>query len=565
MAGEKLGELFEAFTFCALKRLGYREDTNLHWGKAPKDFSIECDFIVGQLNKPETLLMLTNAGAGHNTHMKFWRDLAELFEAKRSFSPSPLVISLNLSAKVKAALKTAADAFADSVIRLDETPYGLSLLTSLDRLSEKAPSSRDGKVEFIEALIKKETSMKRVASEYAKTLNAHLTKKSNSPQQLWAVIQSHQGKVRKPRVTSIRRGIGKMLLFSHKEVERLFGKPNKILSKSEVPSFGTRNGFYTATIGGLKLVDPEILSVLQTFPMATIQTIMESAIPAESAAQWNTWKHSVRDNAYEEKIEYITKHWRELRTPRGMLHHLSCHNPSGERWLLILLFEILKLHLGGRQSYGYARLAGDVGYREGIAGGYLVLFDWTNNKLKKSLPPKLLPDVATALAKRVAPITEAELNGLVDGLAHAAVRNLLEYKMLPYWKYEPLPAIITAALDQAKLPYKRVDRHPTFIGEYIEKPRSTATTPLILVKHSAIHWKTAHSGHCNDKTKELSARAQAVRVQFAKGRFKERGFRKLCLVLDGDFKANHISTLVSSGWDEIFYPDEMGELVKAIV
>ena len=43
------------------------------------------------------------------------------------------------------------------------------------------------------------------------------------------------------------------------------------------------------------------------------------------------------------------------------------------------------------------------------------------------------------------------------------------------------------------------------------------------------------------------------------------GIEKLILVLDGTWRQNDLDSLLRAGWDEIFYPDEMDELAKAVV
>jgi hypothetical protein len=40
---------------------------------------------------------------------------------------------------------------------------------------------------------------------------------------------------------------------------------------------------------------------------------------------------------------------------------------------------------------------------------------------------------------------------------------------------------------------------------------------------------------------------------------------KLILIVDGTWRQDDLDALEFAGWDEIFYPDEMNKLVKAIV
>jgi hypothetical protein len=83
-----------------------------------------------------------------------------------------------------------------------------------------------------------------------------------------------------------------------------------------------------------------------------------------------------------------------------------------------------------------------------------------------------------------------------------------------------------------------------------------------------INWQSAHHSHTNDKKKELCGRAVALRYSWDSktNTFIPRpGIKKLILVLDGTWKQGDLDALVRAGWDEIFYPDEMDKLAKAIV
>ena len=81
---------------------------------------------------------------------------------------------------------------------------------------------------------------------------------------------------------------------------------------------------------------------------------------------------------------------------------------------------------------------------------------------------------------------------------------------------------------------------------------------------SVVFWKSAHGSHTYDKRKELSARARALRFTFDGSTIRARdGINKLILVIDGTFEQT-TSECCSAGWDQIFYPDEMDELVEAI-
>jgi hypothetical protein len=93
-------------------------------------------------------------------------------------------------------------------------------------------------------------------------------------------------------------------------------------------------------------------------------------------------------------------------------------------------------------------------------------------------------------------------------------------------------------------------------------------TTLLKSKSTCINWQSSHDGHTNDKKKELCGRAVALRYSWdakAKKFIPRPGVKKLILVVDGTWKQSDLDALVRSGWDEIYYPDEMDKLVSAIV
>jgi hypothetical protein len=63
------------------------------------------------------------------------------------------------------------------------------------------------------------------------------------------------------------------------------------------------------------------------------------------------------------------------------------------------------------------------------------------------------------------------------------------------------------------------------------------------------HWQTKNRGNLRD----------------GKAFIRRPGIQKMILVLDGTWKQADLNALLRAGWDEIYYPDEMDQLAKAIV
>jgi len=87
-----------------------------------------------------------------------------------------------------------------------------------------------------------------------------------------------------------------------------------------------------------------------------------------------------------------------------------------------------------------------------------------------------------------------------------------------------------------------------------------------LANKTLINWQSAHDSHTNDKKKELCGRAAGLRYHWNGKSFVRRpGVEKLLLLLDGTWCDEDLKALLQSGWDDVFYPDEIDKLIKAIV
>ena len=89
--------------------------------------------------------------------------------------------------------------------------------------------------------------------------------------------------------------------------------------------------------------------------------------------------------------------------------------------------------------------------------------------------------------------------------------------------------------------------------------------PLVSGSQGLICWKSVTDSGKDHKRKELSARARALRFQKKTEEFSiNPNIEKLILVIDGTFNDEDLKVLYESGWDEIYYPDEMNELLASI-
>jgi hypothetical protein len=96
-------------------------------------------------------------------------------------------------------------------------------------------------------------------------------------------------------------------------------------------------------------------------------------------------------------------------------------------------------------------------------------------------------------------------------------------------------------------------------------PRTAGTEVLVSGKTVVATQTMTRQGR-DHKRKEFAARAVSIRYAWSrKGFVKRPGVAKLIMVLDGEIGTRELDVLRTAGWDEIFYPDEMDKLVRAIV
>lgn len=184
--------------------------------------------------------------------------------------------------------------------------------------------------------------------------------------------------------------------------------------------------------------------------------------------------------------------------------------------------------------------------------------DWLARKKDVSLV--VVAAFAYALSQFLTSISspeEVSMELLVDAHFYG-----LYNKLLTHQDFEPLPTVIETGCGHAVTRTKAT-------GLMAELAKSTVQDagqmPVYEFDGGYIFWQSATEAGRDHKRKELSGRARALRFQFASGTFSQRpAAQRLILVLDGEWRPQDLQVLYESGWDEIYYPDEMAELARAI-
>jgi hypothetical protein len=173
-----------------------------------------------------------------------------------------------------------------------------------------------------------------------------------------------------------------------------------------------------------------------------------------------------------------------------------------------------------------------------------------------------MAEVAIALAARLRSVKQEVLND-ITGYRTAIFQSNVTNGFAVWRLYEPLKELILLAVPSATS-LSIQSCYAEAAGEDVRE--DSGGIQLLRVGSTLINWQSAHGSHTNDKKKELSGRAIGLRFTWSNGRFMRRpNVDKLILVLDGTWRHEDLKALLRAGWDEIFFPDEMDKLAKAIV
>ncbi len=430
--------------------------------------------------------------------------------------------------------------------------------------------------------------------------------------------------VRSSRTTLLRRGLTRWLVFDSSTLERALSclYRSRAVPSSQVPAYARLLGMLRPTLGGgvipadsgggndmfsttgidlrlaadffrnaargdAKVAQQALFAALTGVPEEMSRTASRLRAVPDRVAAWHS---------------YVVANWEKIRSPQGCFRALrACGSdstfegrvpPSEGNWLYDHLIAILRAHSGKNNDFGYGTLVGHFkSCREKATFRKMmqeVLADLTGNQARaaerwiretlqhsaepgrrgfqdwlagtKDVNPVIIAAFAYSLAEKLVAVRNpAKIDPSALVAAHA---YSLWNKLLTYQDFEPLPALVEAAGGSR---VRRVSAR-TVMADLAERAvQDAGNMPALAFDGGLVCWKSAHGSHTSDKRKELSGRARALRFERDGKGFKiRREAERLMLVLDGTFDDSDIRVLSESGWDRIFYPDEMNELVEAI-
>lgn len=585
MAGEVLGKTYEALTRIAIRLAGI-PDKQVFWDEQPKAMSIKPDFVVGRsLDEPSKVILCAHSHSSKETEKKFWRNLEELFETKGAFARPLDVYNFIFNPSYKGKLRKIMVTVFDATLEVSSRPYGKRLLASAARLAKKEfrAIGADGMIRLIEKYM--DPKSKDYDADLTAAINSlgddvreTLRKRSTDYATLWPLIRKQYKRktaAAKARPTYVKRGIGKLILFTPKERAGIYANLRDGKELPAMPAFAAALGLTSEVLTGDELIDTDIGSVVRMLRPAEIEAVIGRS-PSKAMAMYITPLRNISNlRAYH---DFVLEHRSELNTPDGMARALrqcfadpSRSLPPGKVkgvidrvWLLEYAFSLLKALSGMKQGYGYSQLEQTLRIDDPAS----IRFWAPEFVARRKMPSdERLNELARCLSVRLAEYSEDQIDKAFRDTVASEKVSLLEDKLLPYRNFEPLGVLVRSALDAGRIKYTVVKSHPTCLSEYASV--SAATTLVVTSNHprsALIKWQSAYDKGKGHKRKELSARCTAMRYTWHEQakRFAPREYEKYIFVIDGTWDDDDLKILLRGGWDEVYYADEMAKLVKSL-
>lgn len=599
MAGERAGRIYEALVVSALMRSPKSRTGPIHWNPESPSLMVRPDLIIGELEKPSAIVLITRSGSRRDWHKKFWRNVGEVIDVRMVF-PSAALVSINLGTEPKEELITALNAVVDVVVFPGRSQRE-HLEQWADSIEPSAPKDAHKLIEYVSAALgKADPEVRRIISVITQSILA-----ARPLQQNWSAVTASQASRKEhARVTregwskppSIRRGLAKLLVF---------GSPSTVVSQvgprgalSEPLGRAMEEfGWASKSIAGWRASDPELAEVLSHFDRSVLQSVLETCISPELTSMC---ADVVRTEWLEETARFLKTRRADLsdavrlqkllsdsRTDVSVLR-IRCAPPLqlAGSWLFRSLSAFLKAASGRKQGFGYEQLIGDIraigsrsndlirvlkcgATKEDIRRAGTTdslrrkLVDWVSGLAGNvSLSDWQIALVALVLARRVAALDASAFHRGCETFVPMMRRLTYEDRIAPYAYFEPLPQMIESVLRQAGMTPSLVPRHATLFSNLPNSNREVATCPVLALGGARIYWKSSHGSHTSDKTKELCGRGFALRYRRSESGvikpFRDVTFS--VLVLDGDFSGTDVEHLVRAGWDEVVSSRDVAKL-----
>ncbi|MDB9525214.1 hypothetical protein PN498_04385 [Oscillatoria sp. CS-180] len=378
MANETRGLLFETVAEAALQQAVQLAGIpgTVRWNEKPAGMSINPDFTIGKdKDSPSHVVLVTASGAEHNSHMKMWRNLAEIFEAKAQLPATATVISIYGLSRQKKNVRSVINEIVDLGFHSDEQIYSEALSQWIEQGAKGTKKAKEEKKSLLTHSSQANLKLAGAVLSLAKDLAQVLQQRNTELDALWQLMREDYTKAHHPpeaKTTSVRRGLGKLLVLEPSIRQLVYAVYNKRsgIRADNLPQYAYELGFFKKSLVGAHVDDPEIKAALDLLGGETCEAVLEQA-----PASIETWINPLRDLArVATHVDFIYENYDQITDSEGFRELLSrCFNdPSGlsgepgdeKVWVYEIMVSLLKAETGRLQGYGLAQLAEDTGLVE---------------------------------------------------------------------------------------------------------------------------------------------------------------------------------------------------------
>jgi hypothetical protein len=607
MASEQRGLFYEAMTFYALSSLGrgLGNKNQAFWNETPQLMTIDTDITIGPFpNAPKHLFLVSHCTAEHNSDMKFWRNIGEVGEAHSVFDPPPRTICVLYDAKFKRNLLILQPYAFDDYVDVTKYAWGRVLIDFAHAHHGSLPVEKESKLRFLKKNQASNAALRSALGSLAKRLAESLKTRSKNAEMLWRAVKAVEmsrvpGAVPTQRLTSLRRGLAKMLFFE---------KLPTLAQRADELSKSLR--LTTPSIRGTLLSDRDVSNALRDFDRKLLEALHGTY---RSKPEFLILVEPLRaiDASFTTFWNYLVCNWSEFLTGPGLYKHLiksheqpkkvlglpsrGLYLPPG--WLLLMMFTLLKAAVNKRMEFGYSKIvnavealtrerrikaakgvfsAAEIGSARSSRTIEYGMRDWIYGDVRQNftLLPQELFLIAEVLSEMLRSTIGSELDPSLEArLKEFFVDDTIETKLVAHPAFRPLKDLLVLTVKKHGLSFRDVPYYPSPLWALADRDGKklnvrAASTNVLIVRKTLIRWISATDEGRKHKCKEFCGRAWGLRLKVnpATGAVDTRcDIKKTILLVDGTFDQKELHALSRAGWDEIVYPDEMERLIKSIV
>ena len=577
MAGEKIGKTYEAILKVVLDRINdHKKYGEVFWNQTPAGISVTPDFSLGSdKDHPSVVILVTHYGTSGASHKKTWRNVGELCELKTYFDVPPLVYNIIFDSIMKDGMKTMQSAIFDGQIIVGDSDIGPALSNWVTANADCLPTEQEEKALCIS--MSKDKELKKLLSVLQDMVSSCIGSSEPALQQLWEIEHS------RPKHTEVdacnthfRHGYAKRLLVGEALLDgRIKEKDGMWLSKLQLAK---------KRVGGYYVSDEDLIWFLNTEYADRYQSMIERYLTYGFKLQMI----KVRSFAIlETQCDFVIENFKELCTSEGMrMCLISQHDdpyggidfPSGlekpvNMWIYDFVAALVRARAKKVHAFGYSAFSHHPHAADKMVGS-ATLGDWCSRFINQyfarnssfQVPDGAVEFVAMVLAEQLSSFTEDEIIKLKDEIIDQFIAKEYTATYLAHRGFDPLLVIMIDA-GIVGSPEDRKNIRSCF-AEKAGLDGQAGKTTVLHVNNTIINWQTATDAGKDHKRKELCGRAVGLRYTWnaEKKCFTKRpGVEKMILLADGTWSEKDLSTLINSGWDEIYYPNEIAKLKAAII